>query len=494
MSRPAILLVDNEPCALERLTRALDEEFEVRIASNPVEAERILADDDIQVVISGQWISAMGGSDFLARVGDRWPDLGRIVVSDHTGIDGDRQGIHQYVSRPWHPDNLLLIVRNACRLVQLQRENARLSRAMQPTARHPAPPIDTGRGAAARGTALGGIVRRPGSPLDPICDQIARIAPYDIPVLLTGESGTGKELLARALHDNSPRADKPFVAENVGAMPEHLLESELFGHERGAFTGAVSARVGLFEQADGGTIFLDEIGEVSTAFQVKLLRVLQEQDVRPVGANRRRKVNVRVVAATNRDLEQEMRAGRFREDLYYRLAGVRVHLPPLRDRPMDIAALAQHILDAAQRVFAKPVDGFTPEALECLTRYRWPGNVRELQNEIQRVLVLAPGRSLGADLLDPRILRADGDGPARSTALPHGLDPRVSLKDRVEMLEASILRETLIRHRWNKTQAAEELGLSRVGLRSKLERYGLIPAGKPAASGCCAAQPLTRVS
>ena len=475
MSRPAVLLVDDEPLSLDTLARILDEEFDVRTATDPFEAERILEEDWIQVVISDQRMPGMSGVEFLARVRERWPDLVRIIISGYADaediIDGiNRAGIHQYITKPWHPDQLLLILRNACRLVQLQRENALLALEMKVTAQGLEQRMAAQRERLKRDFQLDGIIHSPTSPIRRVCDQIARIAPYDIPVLLTGESGTGKELFARALHYNSPRADKPFVAENTGAMPDQLLESELFGHEKGAFTGAVSTRVGLFEQADGGTIFLDEIGEVSTTFQVKLLRVLQEQEVRPLGSSRRRKVNVRVVAATNRDLEQAIREGRFREDLYYRLAGVRIHVPPLRERPMDIAPIAGHVLEQAQRAFSKPVDGFTQEALDCMNRYHWPGNVRELQNEIQRVLVLASGRTLGADLLDARILRAAADAGDWSAEGING-----SLKNRVEALEASLLRETLIRYRWNKTQAAEELGLSRVGLRSKLDRYGLNP-------------------
>ncbi|NEX20164.1 sigma-54-dependent Fis family transcriptional regulator [Thiorhodococcus mannitoliphagus] len=481
MSRPTVLLVDDEPLSLETLARILDEEFDVRTATNPLDAEHILEEDWIQVVISDQRMPEMTGVELLARVRERWPDMARIIISGYTEaediIDGiNRAGIHQYITKPWHPDNLLLIVRNACRLVELQRENALLALEMKVTGQALEQRVAKQRERLKRNFNLDAIVRSPESPINQVCDQIGQIAPYDIPVLLTGESGTGKELLARALHYNSPRADKPFVAENTGAMPDQLLESELFGHEKGAFTGAVSARVGLFEQADGGTIFLDEIGEVSTAFQVKLLRVLQEQEVRPIGSNRRRKVNVRVVAATNRDLEAAIREGRFREDLYYRLAGVRVHIPPLRERPMDIRPIAEQILAEAVRDFAKPVDGFTPETLECIARYDWPGNVRELQNEIQRILVLAPGQRLSADLLDPRVLRAQhAGGPRDALNRSDALGLNGTLKDRVEALEASVLRETLIRHRWNKTQAADELGLSRVGLRSKLERYGLIP-------------------
>ncbi|MDX1605798.1 MAG: sigma 54-interacting transcriptional regulator, partial [Candidatus Competibacterales bacterium] len=253
-----------------------------------------------------------------------------------------------------------------------------------------------------------------------------------------------------------------------------LLESELFGYRKGAFTGAYEDRTGLFARADGGTVFLDEVGEISPAFQVKLLRVLQEGEVRPLGSARTRRVDVRIIAATNRDLEQAVRSGRFREDLYYRLAGFSLTLPPLRQRPGDVAAIARHLLDEISRRFGKAHRGFTDEALDCLCRYHWPGNVRELRNEIQRMLALADGERLGAELLRPRVLHgappADGDDPG-GDPLSGGLETvDGTLRERVEQ---RILREILIRHRWNKSRAARELGLSRVGLRSKLRRYGL---------------------
>ena len=304
-----------------------------------------------------------------------------------------------------------------------------------------------------------------------ICDLVRRVAPYDVSVLVSGESGTGKELCARALHYNSMRRDGPFVAENCGALPDELLESELFGHKRGAFTGASDDRVGLFELADGGTVFLDEIGEISPAFQVKLLRVLQEGEIRPLGSNKRRKVDVRVVTATNRDLEAEVRAGRFREDLYYRLATFTIELPPLRDRREDIAVLAHALLEDLQTQLGKRVGGISRESLACLEAYPWPGNVRELQNELKRMLVLAQDDVLDANLLSPRILHAADAVQAEDLSII--CQTEGSLKERMEALEARIIKETLIRHRWNKTRAAEELGLSRVGLRSKLERYGL---------------------
>lgn len=304
-----------------------------------------------------------------------------------------------------------------------------------------------------------------------VCNLVRQVAPFDVSVLIQGESGTGKELCARALHYNSLRQDGPFVAENCAALPDELLESELFGHKRGAFTGAVDDRVGLLERADGGTIFLDEIGDISPAFQVKLLRVLQEGEIRPLGSNRRRTVNIRVVAATNKDLMEEVRAGHFRMDLFYRLSTFTISVPPLRDRREDIAPLSHALLEEIMQLLGKKVKGFTREAIACLENYHWPGNVRHLQNEIKRMLVLATDDYIGAELISPEILQAAPDHAAEDMALLTGIDG--SLKERVEFLEASILKETLIRHRWNKTRAAQELGLSRVGLRSKLQRYSL---------------------
>ena len=482
--RPSILVVDDEPLSLDTLRRILDEEFEVHTAPSAAEAQRCLERDYIQAVISDQRMPEMSGVEFLAQVRERWPDVVRMILSGYTDaadlIDGiNRAGIYQFITKPWHPDQLLLTVRNACRLHQIQRENEVLALEMRVTAPTLEQRMQRRRAQLKRNFRLDAIIRTPGSPLNLVCDQLAQVAPYDVPVLLTGESGTGKELFARALHYNSPRADKPFVAENCAALADDILESELFGHERGAFTGAVNTRIGLFEQADGGTIFLDEIGEVSPAFQVKLLRVLQEGEVRPVGSNRRRRVDVRVVAATNRDLHRERRAGRFREDLYYRLAGLCLHLPPLRDRRVDLPLIARAILDDLVGTLGKGCRGLTDEALGCLQAYDWPGNVRELRNEIQRMLIMAPGDLLDADLLDPRVRR----GSARidlERAEPDDSPPEPrpvagGLKEQVEALEERLLRAALDRHGWNKSHAAESLGLSRVGLRNKLERYGLVP-------------------
>ena len=284
-------------------------------------------------------------------------------------------------------------------------------------------------------------------------------------MLISGESGAGKELLARAIHFGSARGDKLFVVENCGALPDELLESELFGCKKGAYTGAYTDRIGLFELADGGSIFLDEVGETSPAFQVKLLRVLQEREIRPLGAARSRKIDVRVISATNRDLEIEVEEGRFRRDLFYRLNAFPIHLPALGERPADIPKIAASILGEVNRAFRRKISGFAPEAMDRLCAYGWPGNVRELHNEIQRMVAMSEDdAALGPHLLSARV------GAAPTPAAESGGD---LLKDQVEALERAIILKTLEELGGNISRAADRLGLSRVGLRAKIERYEL---------------------
>jgi two-component system response regulator HupR/HoxA len=476
-SRPTVLCVDDEVRSLETLERTLDEAFDVLTAASPEQALELLEYHRVHAVLCDQRMPGQTGVEFLIQVRERFPQTARLILSGYTDSEDiirglNEAGIFQYLTKPWHPDHLILTLKNACQLVKLEQENALLATEMRLTTPQVEAQVQAKKARLRQRFDFSEILRAPDSPLNALCEQVAQVAPFDISVLVTGPSGSGKELFARALHYNSLRADKPFVVENCGAMPDELLASELFGHRKGAFTGAINDHVGLFEQADGGTIFLDEIGEISPAFQVKLLRVLQEREVRRVGDSQRRPVNVRVIASTNRSLEEEVRAGRFREDLYYRLAEVTLELPPLAQRDGDIPLLARAFLDRAVEAFDKPVAGFTDEAIECLRAYGWPGNVRELQNEIRRMLVLAQEPVLGADLLNPRVLRSSVDGEP-APLLAQVADLSGTLKERVEQLEKQILRETLIRHRWNKSRAARELGLSRVGLRAKIERYEL---------------------
>ena len=475
---PTVLVVDDELRSVEALQRILEEDFDIRTAVTVHDAETVLENEVVEVVLCDQRMPDMTGVEFLKSVRARWPDAVRMIISGYTDADDiisgiNDAGIYQYVTKPWQPEALILTIKNAVRLYRLQRENELLAVELKMSATRAERVVASRRQELkAQYHSDDGIVRAADSPLNEVCARLLRVAPFDVSVLVSGESGTGKELVARALHYNSLRWNKPFVVENCAAMPDELLESELFGHKRGAFTGAVEDHTGLFERADGGTVFLDEIGEISPAFQAKLLRVLQEGEIRPVGRGASRKVDVRVIAATNRVLEQEVREGRFREDLYYRLAAVTIHVPPLRDRPMDIPIIAHMLLEKAQKQFGKQVEGLTDEALACMEAYHWPGNVRELQNEIQHLLVMGPENGpLGAELLSRRILRAAPEDEAEDVAMLVGLDG--PLKERIEQLEARILKETLIRHKWNKSRAAKELGLSRVGLRAKLERYGL---------------------
>ena len=476
-SSASILVVDDEPRSLESIERILGDKFEVFTATNTVDAEKILQQQWIQVLLCDQRMPEMTGVEFSQKVREEYPDVVRIIISGYTDAEDiidavNKGGIYQYITKPWHPDELTTKMINAVSLFRLQRENEQLAVELKfkPDTIEKSM-IEKRRILKQRYDWDQGIVRSPDSSMNQVCNLIRNVAPYNVNVLLSGESGTGKELCARALHYNSLRQDKPFVAENCGALPDELLESELFGHKRGAFTGAIDDRVGLFERADGGTIFLDEIGETSPAFQVKLLRVLQEGEIRPLGSNQRRPINVRVIAATNRDLEEDVRTGKFRQDLFYRLATFQVKIPPLRERKVDIIPLAIAMLNQSMDQLGKRAKGISEEALHCFESYQWPGNVREMQNEIKRMLVLGQTDYLGSDLVSPHILHATPEESVADMELLTGIEG--TLKERVEMLEARILKETLMRLRWNKTQTAQELGLSRVGLRNKMERYGL---------------------
>jgi transcriptional regulator with GAF, ATPase, and Fis domain len=305
------------------------------------------------------------------------------------------------------------------------------------------------------------------APMQHLFAQMEKVMHTNVTVCIEGETGTGKELVARAIHYGGPRKEKLFVTQNCSAIPDNLLESELFGHKKGAFTGADADKKGLFEIADGGSIFLDEIGEMSVTLQAKLLRVLQEGEIRPVGATKSKNVDVRVISATNRNLEEEVRQGRFREDLYYRLKVFPIYIPPLRERKDDIPVLAQHFLDRFSRELNKPVQGFSQQAMDLLVSYRWPGNIRELENEVQRLVIQCdPGSFILPDLLSPRIRKVEN--------LLDKVNPRRgTLKEMMEQVERWILQESLRDHGGNKSRAAQTLGITREGLHKKLAKFGM---------------------
>jgi two-component system, NtrC family, response regulator HupR/HoxA len=473
---PTVLVVDDEVRSQDAMRRTLDEDFTVFTASSAEEARGLLERQPVSVILCDQRMPGQTGVSFLKEVRERWPEAVRIVISGYTDSEDiiagiNEAGIYQYILKPWAPDHLLDSVRNAVDAQQLQRQTSRLDLELRTSTGVLRQRTASQMAQARSSFGFDRIVRAAGSPLDGVCAMAERVARYDISLLVLGESGTGKELLARAVHYASPRQSGPFVVENCAAIPDTLLESELFGHKRGAFTGAYEDHPGLFQRAHGGTVFLDEIGETSPAFQVRLLRVLQEGEVRPVGGARPVPVDVRVIAATHRQLEQRVRDGLFREDLYYRIAGVTITVPPLRERVADIVPIArQTVLDVAAEL-GHPGATLPDETLACLLAYPWPGNIRELRNEIARALALHEGGALVPAAFSSRVLqgRAAGAADDLRAAVPQS----GTLAERLDVIEAMVLRETLLRHRWNKTRAAAELGLSRVGLRAKLQRFGL---------------------
>jgi two-component system response regulator HupR/HoxA len=466
--QPIILVVDDEIRSQEALKRVLADDFQVLSASSTAEAESLLEGEMVHAILCDQRMPGCTGVEFLKAVRERWPDPVRMIISGFTDSDDiiagvNEAGIYQYITKPWQPEQLLATIKEAVRLYWLQQENQAASLEMRVSNAALQQQVGDRRKVLKSRFGFERILHAPDSPMSEAIDMARKIAAYDISVLITGESGTGKELIARAIHYNSRRADKSFVVENCGALPDQLLESELFGCKKGAYTGAYEDRIGLFEQANGGTIFLDEIGDTSPAFQVKLLRVLQEGEIRPLGARLTRKVDVRVIAATNRNLEEDVENRAFRRDLYYRLAAFRLHVLPLRERRMDVPLLAARLLEETAKAFGKPQVHFVEGVLDRLAAHDWPGNVRELQNIIQRVVALADRPLINGELLQAAMPGPAGDGAAQGG----------SLKSRVESLEEQMIQEALSRHRWNISRAAAELGLSRVGLRAKLQRYGL---------------------
>lgn len=468
-----VLIVDDEVRSIEALRRVLSDEFDVLCARSAEEAETVLADDLVQVILCDQRMPGESGIAFLSRVREKWPDTIRMIISGYTESEDiiagvNEAGIYQYITKPWHPEKLIVSVREAAQLFKLQRETGAPVAESKFSSQMMTRTIASRRRSQRRMFEFDRIVHAPNSPIIDVISLARRATEYDISVCITGASGTGKELLARAIHFGSLRGEKPFVVENCGALPDELLESELFGCKKGAFTGAYQDRTGLFELADGGSIFLDEIGETSPAFQVKLLRVLQEGEIRPLGAVRPRKVNVRVICATNRNLEDEVAAGRFRRDLYYRLTAFPIHLPALNERPMDIPIIAARILTDVNRSFHRQIASIEPEAMRQMIRYDWPGNVRELHNEIQRMVALSDSEDpLGAHLLPARMGAPARHAPAGAVNRPG------NLKEQVEMLERGVIERALKHHSGNISRAADQLGLSRVGLRGKIDRYDL---------------------
>ncbi len=458
-----ILVVDDETDILRAFELAYGDDFTILTADGGIRALDVLANEDVSVIVSDQRMPGMDGSEFLERSMTVRPGSVRIVLTGYTDIDAlvravNRSRIYRYLTKPWDDEEMRTALTRAIELFNLTRENARLVEELKRANERLAVENAYLRKAKVDPSRIIGD----GPPMREVLALVEKVAPHPTTVLVQGETGTGKELVARAIHDASPRRERLFVAVNCAALSEGILESELFGHKRGSFTGAVADKKGLFEVADGGTLFLDEVSETTPGLQAKLLRVLQEGDIRPVGDTRDRKVDVRVVAATNRKLEDEVKAGRFREDLLYRLRVFPIRLPPLRDRMEDLPALATHLVARIATQVRKPVGAPTPETIAALQRYAFPGNVRELENELERAILLAePGAPITEDLLSDHVL-ANATGSAPSV-----------LQTRTDGFEREQILAALERAGGIKTHAAEELGITYRGLLKKMRRLGM---------------------
>ncbi len=448
---PTILIIEDEAKMRRLLELNLGEVgFKTLSAGDAETGVKLLASEPVHLVLTDLKLPGMTGLEFLQRAKQQNPALPIVVMtafgSVETAVEAMKAGASDYVLKPFSLEEMRMVVRKELDHSRLQEENRSLREALGQRYSHP------------------NIVAR--SPkMQEVLATVERVAPTNSTVLLGGESGVGKDLIARAIHEKSRRAAGPFVKINSTAIPENLLESELFGYERGAFTGAITSKPGKFELADKGTLFLDEIGDVPAATQVKLLRVLQEREFERLGGTRTLKVDVRLLAATNRDLRAALEQGTFREDLYYRLNVVPIDIAPLRERKEDIPDLANLFLARFAKDSGRQLRGIAPAAMQILMGHYWPGNVRELQNVIERGCALAAGPELKADDIQLDVPRHRGSGAASERFLPEGMT--------LDQWEDEMIREALKRAAGNKSQAARLLGLSRNALRYRLSKIGI---------------------
>ena len=468
--RYGILLVDDEQAILDSLEMTLASEYQVFTASSGEEGLEILEREEIALIIVDQVMPGMSGVDILEQVSERSPRTIRMLLTGCADMDSLVRAINEgyrYLPKPWEPDELRMNVKRALEVYQLEWENARLTAELaEANEKLRAENIVLRREVEGR-YSFEGIIGD-SSAMQRVFDVMEKVAETDATVLLTGETGTGKDVVAKTIHYVGPRHGKRFVAQNCGALPDTLLESELFGHKRGAFTGAHADKQGLFELADGGTIFLDEIGETEPGMQVRLLRVLQDGEIRPLGSSETRRVDVRVIAATNSDLDKAVEEGRFREDLFYRLRVVEIELPPLRARRSDIPALAHHFLDSVAKRMNRPLSGITNAAMERFMACQWPGNVRELENEIERIAVLAGDEKvIGVEMLSEHV-RGGGRPPQEGEGAPE-LSSEPNVARAVDALKRRMILRAL-RDTGNKTRAAERLGVPRQSLQKMIKR------------------------
>jgi two-component system response regulator PilR (NtrC family) len=456
MRKGRILVVDDEESMREFMELLLTRDgFEVALHSGDATVLSFIDREVFDVVVCDMKMPQVTGLDVLARVKEVSPSTAVIMMTAYASaqdaVEAMKRGAYDYVLKPFKTDEIRLIVRNALEKTRLEEENIRLRKELD------------------RRTPIRALIGE-SVVMAKIHELVHRVAPTRSNVFITGESGTGKELVARAIHDQSQRRSEAFVTVNCGAIPEPLIESELFGHVRGSFTGAIANKRGLFEAADGGTLFLDEIAELPLGMQVKLLRAIQERIFKRVGGTDDVRVDVRIVAATNRNLEKEVKTGRFREDLFYRLNVIEIRLPPLRERPEDIPLLVRHFLGKHAKEMGRGARRMTPEALDALQRYRFPGNVRELENILERALALAPADEIGADSLPREVGGVDGRAVTPVFEVPaEGVEIDRILDD----VERNLLLQALQRTGGVRKDAARLLGITFRSIRYRLQKLGI---------------------
>ncbi len=451
-----VLVVDDEknyPLILSAILE--DEGYETLTANSGREALEKLSNSDVDLVLTDMKMPSMDGIELLEKIKTIDPELPVIMMTAYgtveKAVEAMQKGAYNYILKPFDNDSLVLYVNKAVAMYRVIKENRRLRNAVTSQYR------------------FNNIIGK-SKPMQNVFETIRKVAPATANVLIEGESGTGKELVAKSIHFNSPRKDHDFVAVNCSALSESLLESELFGHEKGAFTGAVSMKKGRFELADGGTLFLDEIGELSQTLQVKLLRVIQEKVFERVGGEKSVSVNIRLIAATNKDLKKEMEVGRFREDLFYRLNVIRIHLPPLRKRREDIHLLTQHFIEkyAHERISKIPVKGIDQEVKRLFYIYGWPGNVREFENVIERAMILCPSETIQVSDL-PKDFTDNAYNRLHFEDIPSN----AQLNETLALVEKKMIERALKMANNVQSHAAEILGIGKSGLNQKIKKFKL---------------------
>jgi two-component system response regulator AtoC len=453
MSTNRILLIDDEENFRHMLSVILKKRgYDVEAASNGMDGLKKVDTGSYDTVLCDIRMPQMDGLEFLKEAQKTGCESTIIMMSAYgtldTAIEAMKLGAYDYISKPFKPDEIILTLKKAEERERLRRENLFLKKEVQ------------------KEYSFENIISK-NERMRQIFDTIQKVAKYKSTILIAGESGTGKELVAKAIHFNSDRSDHPFIPVNCGAIPENLLESELFGHTKGSFTNAVRTKKGLFEEADGGTMFLDEIGELPLQLQVKLLRVLQDGEIRRIGDSKAITIDVRIIAATIKDLDKEVREGKFRDDLFYRLNVLPIKIPPLRDRKEDISILVDHFIHKYSRELNKPIEGITPEALNPLLNYNWNGNVRELENVIERAIVLTESKQIQVDNLPIEI-----QNPREESRLSL-LNDELSIKKASRYLEIDLIKKALNKTKGNHTHAAKLLEISHRALLYKIKEYGI---------------------